>query len=122
MQTPYGGDAVMGSATRIYSVMAQLDNAEALSSVLSLIRDRDKLAERLRNGETGFAFEYNEEVRTGRYVVSDATTVMCFSVTDLTSHEAHAIAAECRKLSEWGHPEFQAAAGRALGGSFERLQ
>jgi hypothetical protein len=122
MQTPHGGDAVMGSATRIYSVMAQIDNPEALTSVLALIRDRDKLAERLRNGETGFAFEYNEEVRTGRYVVSDATILMCFSVTDLTPHEAHAIAAECRKLSEWGHIEFQGAAGRALGGSFERLQ
>lgn len=112
----------MGSSTRIYSVMAQIDNAEAMSSVLALIRDRDKLAERFRNGETGFAFEYNEDVRTGRYVVNDATTVMCFSVTDLTPQEAYAIAAECRQLSEWGHPEFQAAAGRALGGHFERLQ
>jgi hypothetical protein len=112
----------MGSTTRIYSVMAQIDNAEAMSSLLAQIRGRDKLAERLRNGETGFAFEYNEEVRTGHYVVSDATTVMCFSVTDITPQQAHAIAAECRQLSEWGHTEFQTAAGRALGGTFERLQ
>jgi len=112
----------MGSTTKILSVMAQIDDAEAMSSVLALIRDRDKLAERLRNGECGFAFEYNAEIRTGRYVVSDATTVMCFSVTDLTAQEAYAIAAECRKMSEWGHPEFQAAAGRALGGTFERVQ
>lgn len=112
----------MGSTTKILSVMAQIDDAEALAAVLALLRDRDKLAERLRNGETGFAFEYNEEIRTGRYVVSDATTVMCFSVTDLTPQQAYAIAAECRKMSEWGHPEFQAAAGRALGGTFERVQ
>jgi len=112
----------MGSTTRIFSVMAQIDNAEALASVLSLIRDRDKLAERLRSGESGFAFEYDEEVRTGRYLVSDSITVMCFSVTDLTSQEAHAIAAECRKMTDWGHPEFQVAAGRVLGGTFERLQ
>jgi hypothetical protein len=113
---------VMGSTTRILSVMASVDNTEAMNSVLALIRDRDKLAQRLSSGETGFAFEYNEEIRTGRYLISDAITVMCFSVTDITPHEAYAIAAECRKMPEWGHTEFQAAAGRALGGSFERVQ
>ena len=112
----------MGSTTKILSVMGQIDNAEAMASILALIRDRDRLEQRLKNGETGFAFEYNEEIRTGRYLVSDAITLMCFSVTDLTPQEAYAIAAECRKMSEWGHPEFQAAAGRALGGTFERLQ
>ena len=92
----------MGSTTRILSVMASVDNAEAMNSVLALIRDRDKLAQRLSSGETGFAFEYNDEIRTGRYLISDAITVMCFSVTDITPHEAYAIAAECRKMPEWG--------------------
>jgi hypothetical protein len=112
----------MGSTTRILSVMAQVGDAEAVTSVLALIRDRDKLAERLSSGATGFAFEYNEELKIGRYLVSDAITLMCFSVTDITPREAYAIAAECRKMPEWGHEEFQAAAGRALGGTFERLQ
>jgi hypothetical protein len=31
----------MGSTTRILSVMASVDNAEAMNSVLALIRDRD---------------------------------------------------------------------------------
>ncbi|MGO9935377.1 MAG: hypothetical protein ACLPV8_26685 [Steroidobacteraceae bacterium] len=112
----------MGSTTKILSVMTQIDNAEGIASLLALIRDRDQLAERLSSGEAGFAFEYHEEVKTGRYVISDAVTVMCFSVTDITPQEARAIAAECRRMTEWGHPEFQAAAGRALGGTFERVQ
>jgi hypothetical protein len=112
----------MSNSSRLLSVMAPIDNANAVAEVLVRIRDRASLAQRIDRRETGFAFEYNEETRTGHYLVTDADTLMCFSVTDLTYDEAAAIAAECRPMREWGHEEFQAAAGRALGGYFMRIQ
>jgi hypothetical protein len=112
----------MSKTTRILSTMAQIDDIGAMTPLLAPIRNLDKVSELLDKREAGFASEYDEEARTARYIVTDAWTVMCFSVTDVSRDEAASVFAECRKMTEWGYDEFQTAAARALGGSFQRVQ
>jgi len=112
----------VSKSTRIHSAMAHIDDAGAVTSLLAPIRDRDKVAELLNGRVTGLASEYDEETRTAHYIISDAWTVMRFSVTDISRDEAASIFAECHRMPVWGHTEFQSAAGRALGGSFEQVQ
>ncbi len=102
--------------------MARLDDEAAVADILAPILDGPKLLELLNRREPGLASVYDAQARTARYLVSDVETVMCFSVTDVTREEASSIYAECRTMSDWSGTEFHAAAGRALGGSFERLQ
>ncbi|MGP8229152.1 MAG: hypothetical protein ACLQUM_07315 [Steroidobacteraceae bacterium] len=91
-----------------------------MESLPSSIRNNRDLAKLLKERQSGFSYAYEEESRAGRYIASNGTTVMIFSIACLTSRQAASIAGECERIAVWNMYEIRKAADRALGASLEQ--
>jgi len=112
----------MRETLKIVLTKLRLDDTAAVKSLLLPIQNNGDLVKLLSKRHSGFSYAYEEESRIGRFIASNGTTVMSFSVTGITRQEAASIAGECERIAVWDMYEIRKAADRALGASFERVQ
>ena len=106
---PSKSDALMLIST------ARIDEHQAMAAFLASIPDSEELAALLGTKEALNTRAYEDESQTARFVISDGTTVTCFTVTDITIDQAEMITIECEKSDAWSEGAFREAAARALG-------
>jgi hypothetical protein len=94
---------------------ARIDEPQAMATFLASIPDSTELAELLGGKGPLNTRAYDDENQTARFVISDGTTVTCFTVRDITIDQAEMITIECEKSDAWGETAFREAAVRALG-------
>ncbi len=111
----------MKETLKIVLTKVRLDSPAAAMSLPLPIRDNLDLAKLSRERQSGFSYAYEEESRMGRFIASNGTTVMIFSIACITGQQAASIAAECERIAVWNMYEIRKAADRALGASFERV-
>lgn len=111
----------MRDTLKIVLTKLRLDDTAAVKSLLLPTQNNANLAKLLSERQSGFAYAYEEESRVGRFIASNGTTVMIFSIACITSQEAASIAEECERIAVWDMYEIRKAADRALGASFERV-
>jgi hypothetical protein len=109
----------MRDTLKILLAKARLDDAAAVKSLLSPIKDHVDLAKMFSERRSGLSYAYEEDSRVGRYIASNGVTVMSFSVTGVTRQEAASIAQECERIAVWDMYEIRKAADRALGAPVE---
>jgi GH24 family phage-related lysozyme (muramidase) len=93
---------------------ARIDEPQAMAAFLASIPDSEELAELLGRKEPLNTRAYEDEEQTARFVISDGTTVTCFTITDITIDQAEMITLECEKSDAWSDSAFREAATRAL--------
>ena len=106
---PSNSDALMLVST------ARIDEPQAMAAFLASIPDNEELAALLGTKEALNTRAYEDESQTARFVISDGTSVTCFTVTDITIDQAEMITIECEKSDAWSDTAFREAAVRALG-------
>ena len=111
----------MREALKIVLTKVRLDDAAAVKSLLLPVQHNGDLAKLLRKRQSGFSYAYEQESRVGRFIASNGTTVMIFSIACITSQEAASIAKECERIAVWDMYEIRKAADRALGAPVERV-
>jgi len=104
----------------IFKAVARIDDSEAMAKFLVAIPNSEGLEALLQGGEPVYTRAYHDETSSARFVVSDGTTAMCFTVTNITIDQAEMIATACEQISEWGSETFQSAVELALGVDFRR--
>jgi hypothetical protein len=109
----------MRDTLKILLTKARLDDAAAVQSLLSPIKDHVNLTNMLSERRSGFSYSYEEDSCVGRYIASNGVTVMSFSVTGVSRQEAASIAQECERIAVWDMYEIRKAADRALGAPLE---
>ena len=100
---------------QMFTTSARLDDGSAMAQFLSPIPDADQLAKLLAKGESLSTRAYEDETQTARFVESDGTTVICFTVTDITIDQAEMIEIECEGIGTIDETTFHEAVARALG-------
>lgn len=111
----------MRETLKIVLTKLRLDDTAAVQSLLLPIQNNVNLAKLLSERQSGFSHAYEEESRLGRFIASNGTTVMIFSVACITSQEAASIAEECERIAVWDMYEIRKATDRALGASIARV-
>jgi GH24 family phage-related lysozyme (muramidase) len=106
---PSKSDALMLVST------ARIDEPQAMAAFLASIPDSEELGALLGTKEGLNTRAYEDDSQTARFVISDGTTVTCFTVTDITIDQAEMITIECEKSDAWSESAFREAAARALG-------
>ncbi len=112
----------MRETLKIVLTKVRLDDTAAVKSLQLPVQNNGGLAKMLSERQSGFSYAYEEESRIGRFIASNGTTVMSFSVAGITSQEAASIAGECERIAVWDMYEIRKAADRALGASIEGAQ
>ncbi len=107
---------------KILTTTAQLDDGTEMAEFLSPMPNGDQLAKVLEGGKPVSTRAYEEETRTARFVESDGTSVMCFTVTAITIDQAEMIEAEWEGICALDEAAFQKAVEQALQEPFERLR
>jgi hypothetical protein len=107
---------------KLLTTKVQLDDAAAMAAFLAAFPNSDVLGRYLA-AEQGrlLLHHYNKKARLYYFVIRDAKTIKCFTVTDLTLDEAAEIADECEAITEWNYSSFQGAVERGLGITIERV-
>jgi hypothetical protein len=109
------------AAAKIVDAMARLDDAAAMIALLAPMRAGTRLQEKLRLGFRGHQYFYDRRSRTARYLHTDGTTVVCFSIARVSLSQASAVAMRCDLMSDWSTVAFRAAVQRAIGVQLERM-
>jgi hypothetical protein len=109
----------MRDRLKIILAKARLDDAAAVKSLLSPLKDHVNLTSMFSERRSGLSYAYEEVARVGRFIASNGVTVMSFSVTAVTREEAASIAQECERIAVWDMYEIRKAADRALGDPLE---
>ncbi len=112
----------MRDTLKILLVKVRLDDTVAVNSLLLSIQESHNLARMLSERQSGLSYAYEEKPCIGRFIASNAVTVMSFSIAGITRQQAASIAEECEQIAVWDMLEIRKAADRALGASFERAQ
>jgi hypothetical protein len=94
---------------------ARIDEPQAMAAFLASIPDSTELAKLVGKKGPLNTRAYDDENQAARFVISDGTTVTCFTVTDITIDQAEMITIECEKSDAWSESAFREAAVRALG-------
>ena len=105
----------MSDAFTMLVSTAPIDEPQAMATFLASIPDSTELAVLVRGKGLLNTRAYDDENQTARFVISDGTTVTCFTVTDITIDQAEMITLECEKADAWSETAFRAAVVRALG-------
>lgn len=106
---------------KLYTASANMNDAAAIETLLAPIKNGEQLRKILKPGHTGRTQGYDKGTRTARYLMSDGTMVVCYTVADITLEQAATIAAECDSVTEWNTAVFQAVVERALGVEFGKI-
>jgi hypothetical protein len=109
------------ATTKITDTMARLDDAAELNAALAPLRDSRRVQEKLLLGFRGHQYFYDRRTRTARYLYTDGTIVICYSITDVSLAQASVIAVHCEALTVRSMAAFRTAVERALGVRFDRL-
>jgi hypothetical protein len=112
---------MMSHDVQIFLANARVDDPAAKSALLAPLQDGGATAKALVPGQTAFAYVYNIDSRTARYLVSDGEMISCFSLVGVTQDEGMAVAKACEDKTDWSLNSFQTTAGRALRGSFVKF-
>jgi hypothetical protein len=111
---------------KILLEQARLADKSAMARFLASISRGAELGQFLAaEPEQLLLHRYDEQTRVYYFVVSDGTTVRCFSVVNLSFDEAativETIVDECESIDAWNFTNFQKAVERALEITVERL-
>ena len=101
-------------ASKIFTTSAHLDSCAEMQAFLSTIPDGEMLVKVLGVGKPVSTRAYEDEARTARFVESDGSMVMCFTVPDITIDQAEMIEAEWESQCGLDEAAFQQAVARAL--------
>jgi hypothetical protein len=85
-----------------------------MQAFLSTIPDNEMLAKVLGAGKPVSTRAYEDEAQTARFVESDGSMAMCFTVPDITIDQAERIEAEWESQCGLDEAAFQQAVARAL--------
>ncbi len=100
--------------TAIVTTTARLDDEAQMTEFLSPIPNGDGLAKVLERGKPVSTRAYEEETRTARFVESDGSIVMCFTVAGITIDQAELIEVEWERICALDETQFRQAVERAL--------
>jgi hypothetical protein len=100
---------------KITIAAAHIDDAGAMASFLAPIPHSEVLAQLLATRQPQNTRAYEDEQQTARFVISDGTVVICFTVADITIDQAELITLACEKAEAWDATTFPSAASQALG-------
>ncbi len=101
--------------TGIVTTTARLDDQAQMTEFLSPIPNGDGLAKVLERGKPVSTRAYEDETQTARFVESNGSIVMCFTVAGITIDQAEMIEVEWERVCALDESLFQAAVERALG-------
>ena len=104
-------------ANNIAMTSARLADPDAMGVFLSAIPNAEPLGRLLANGKALSTRAYDDDTQTARFVFCDATTVRCFTVTDITIDQAEMIAAACELVDTGDAQQVRDAVDTALGGA-----
>ena len=108
--------------TEIVTTTARLDDDAEMEKFLSPIPNGEQLAKVLEGGKPVSTRAYEDETQTARFVESDGSIVMCFTVADITIDQAEMIEIEWERICALNETEFQEAVERALEVLLDRSQ
>ncbi len=100
--------------TAIVTTTARLDDEAGMAKFLLPIPNGDGLARVLESGKPISTRAYEDETRTARFVESDGSIVMCFTVAGITIDQAEMIEVEWERICALDETLFQEAVERAL--------
>ena len=106
---------------RILLGNARLDDKRAMDQLMKKVPKGRSLRKMLKTGQATSFQLHQERARTFRHVVTDGERVQCFTVENVTTLQAAAIATECKAIQDWSSPKvFICAVDMVLGGDAER--
>jgi hypothetical protein len=111
-----------GTDLKIFRATAQLNDADALERLLSVIPDNGEIAQQVNTLECGWGGSVDEISRIAHYVVIDGHAVTRFTVMGVSVDEAKAISREFGVLQNWTDQAFHDMVVRVLGEAITRLQ
>jgi hypothetical protein len=108
---------------KVYQAGARLDDEQSMSTLLAPLKNAAELLSIVNEGRTPFYNQnYDRETRTARYAVCDGTTMLIYTLTNVSLAEAAAVGACCQGIREWSYEAFSAAVDLAFGEQFQRVQ
>lgn len=99
---------------KISESRAKLDDVAQRALFLAPLPDASDLESLLMERKVVSTRTYEDEAMIARFVRSNGTEVVCYSVQGLTIDEAEMIAAQCEMLGEWNVDCFSQAVHIAL--------
>jgi hypothetical protein len=103
--------------TKLHIATVRLSDTNALVDFLAAIPNGDGLAELLASRTPQNTRAFDDDNLVARFVISDGTSVTCFTVTDITIDQAELITLACEESDAWDEASFQQAVTRVLGAS-----
>jgi hypothetical protein len=101
-------------ASKIITTSAHLDSCVEMQAFLSTIPDGEMLAKVLGARKPVSTRAYEDEAQTARFVESDGSMVMCFTVSDVNIDQAELIEAEWESQCALDEAVFHQVVARAL--------
>jgi len=101
--------------TNIQISEARIDDHRALASFLSAIPESAQLGTLILTREPLNTRAYDDDHQTARFVISDGTTVTCFTIAGITIDQAELVTLSCEESNEWNGAAFRQALARAVG-------
>ena len=93
---------------------AKFDDAAQMAIFLASIPDADDLATLLMERRVVSTRTFDDDAMIARFVRSNGTTVVCYTVEAVTIDEAEMITAQCALLDDWNVETFSRAVHIAL--------
>jgi hypothetical protein len=93
---------------------AQFADAARMAAFFASIPDADGLQALLMKRKIVSTRTFDDDAMIARFVRSDGTSVVCYSVEAITIDEAEMIAAQCELLDDWNLESFSRAVHVAL--------
>jgi hypothetical protein len=93
---------------------AKFADAAEMAAFLASIPDADGLQALLMKRRIVSTRTFDDDAMIARFVRSDGTTVVCYTVEAVTIDEAEMIAAQCELLDDWNAETFSRAVHVAL--------
>jgi hypothetical protein len=103
-----------GTDRKIIASRAKIDDAAQMALFLAPIPDAGTLEALLMERKIVSTRTYDDDAMIARFVRSDGTTVVCYTVQEVTIDEGEMIAAQCELLDDWNVESFSRAVHIAL--------
>jgi hypothetical protein len=101
--------------TNIHISEARIEDQSSLASFLSAIPESAQLGALISTREPLNTRAYDDDQQSARFVISDGTTVTCFTIAGITIDQAELITIFCEESNEWNVAAFRQALARAVG-------
>jgi hypothetical protein len=111
-----------GTDLKIFRVTAEINDADALERLLSVIPDNGEIAQQVNTLECGWGESVDEISGIAHFVVINGHAVTRFTIIGVSVDEAKAISREFGVREDWTDQAFHEMVNRVLGEAITRLQ